>query len=395
MASLILKSGRDKSLLRHHPWVFSGAVARLEGDVQPGGTVDVVSAKGDWLARGAYSPHSQIVARVWTFDESEQIAAEFFHRRLQQAFEARRVFSEDASISAYRLVHGESDCLPGFIIDRYGAFLVCQFLTAGAEYWKYDIVRQLAELIPHFGIYERSDAEVRKKEGLDPSCGVLLGQAPPDAIEIQEGKLRFFVNIQHGHKTGFYLDQRNNRAELGRYAAGADVLNCFAYTGGFGIAAAKYGAQHVTHIEASSEALELARRNVELNTLENAKTEYVQDDVFKVLRRYRDARRVFDCIILDPPKFAESKSQLKGACRGYKDINLLAMKLLRPGGYVMTFSCSGLMTAELFQKIVADAALDARRHAQIVQRLSQASDHPVALHFPEGSYLKGLVCRVW
>jgi len=395
MASIILKPGRDKSLRRHHPWIFSGAVARLDGDAQPGETVDILTSKDEWLARGAYSPQSQIIVRVWSFEESEQITAEFFHRRVRRAMEGRSVLMNTPSMTAYRLVYAESDGLPGVIIDQYGTFLVCQFLTTGAEYWKQTIVEELAEFVPHTGLYERSDAAARKKEGLPASTGVLLGQKPPDEVEIQEGTLRFLVNIHQGHKTGFYLDQRDNRAHLAQYVSEAEVLNCFAYTGGFGVAAAKFGAQRVTHIEASGETLELARRNVELNASESTTTEFVRDDVFTVLRTYRDSRRSFECIILDPPKFAESKRQLQGACRGYKDINLLAMKLLRPGGYLVTFSCSGLMTSELFQKIVADAALDARRHAHIVQRLSQASDHPIALNFPEGHYLKGLVCQVW
>lgn len=392
MASIILKPGREKSILRRHPWIFSGAVKRTKGNPDVGETVDIFNAQGTWLASAAYSPHSQIVARVWSFERSETIDSGFFRNRLSRSIEARSAYASSAD-TAYRLVHGESDFLPGIIIDRYGDFLVCQFLTAGAERWKQSLVAELADLLPHAGIYERSDADARKKEGLSPSCGVLAGQAPPEELEIREGDVRFLVNIQQGHKSGFYLDQRENRACLRQYAKGAELLNCFAYSGGFGVYALKYGAKHVTNIESSADALELARRNFELNSLDLSHAEFCQDDVFKRLRAYRDAGRQFDVIILDPPKFAESKGQLKGACRGYKDINLLAFKLLRPRGTLLTFSCSGLMTMELFQKIVADAALDAGRDARIVQRLSQAADHPVALSVPEGYYLKGLVCQ--
>jgi 23S rRNA (cytosine1962-C5)-methyltransferase len=395
MAAVILKAGREKSLIRRHPWVFSGAIATVKGPVQSGETIDIMSSKGDLLARGAYSPHSQITVRIWSFDPHETISAEFFRARLRRALELRRLFEMAGQFTAYRLVNAESDNLPGVIVDRYGDFLVCQFLTTGAEYWKHDIVVQLAELVPHRGIYERSDVDVREKEGLSACTGILAGQVPPDRVAIQEGTLRFWVDIQHGHKTGFYLDQRDNRACLAEYSEGAEVLNCFAYTGGFGIYALKHKASRVIQVETSDRALELARNNVELNGLDMTKVEYIQDDVFQVLRRYRDSRRQFDLIILDPPKFVESRNQLKSASRGYKDINLLAMKLLRPGGILLTFSCSGLLTMELFQKIIADAALDAGRDAQIIRRLSQASDHPVALCFPEGSYLKGFVCKVW
>ncbi|PID58257.1 23S rRNA (cytosine(1962)-C(5))-methyltransferase RlmI [candidate division KSB3 bacterium] len=392
MASIILHTGREKSLQRRHPWIFSGAVKKLHGQARAGETVDVLSAQGGWLASAAYSPQSQILARVWSFNRDEQINETFFRARLSRSIQVRRQLTFNGS-TAYRLVHGESDFLPGLVVDRYGDFLVCQFLSSGMEYWKQTIVEQLADLWPHSGMYERSDSDVRKKEGLPVACGVLAGKASPELLEICEGELRFWVNIQQGHKTGFYLDQRENRACLKQYVGNADVLNCFAYTGGFGVYALKYGARHVTQVESSAEALALARRNVELNSLDVSKVEFCRDDVFKRLRHYRDVGRRFDVIILDPPKFAESKSRLNKASRGYKDINWLAFRLLRPGGLLFTFSCSGLMTADLFQKIVADAALDAGCDAQIVRRLSQAADHPVALSVPEGDYLKGLVCR--
>ena len=394
MAAMTLKAGREKSVLRRHPWIFSGAVANIKGNPEAGATIDIYSNQGAWLARAAYSPQSQIVGRIWTFEQTEEVSAAFFHARLKQALAARQRLAAQ-NVTAYRVVNAESDGLPGVIIDHYGDFFVCQFLTAGAEAWKAVIVAELAALAPHAGIYERSDADVREKEGLPLVSGVLSGETPPDVLEIQEGGVRFLVDIQRGQKTGFYLDQRDNRAFLAYFAPGAEVLNCFAYTGGFGVYALKHGAKKVTNIETSADALDLAKKNVLLNGMNPDLAESVQDDVFKALRVYRNAERQFDVVVLDPPKFAESKSQLERACRGYKDINWLAMRALRPGGVLVTFSCSGLMTLDLFQKIVADAALDAHRNAQMIHILTQAEDHPVALNFPEGTYLKGLVCRVW
>lgn len=392
--ALTLKPQREKSLLRRHPWVFSGAVAEVRGDPSPGATVDVVAADGSWLARAAYSPHSQIVARVWTFDAAEEIEAPFFRARLERAVALRQALGLIAPASAVRLVNAESDGLPGLVVDRYGDFLVCHFLSAGAEAWKRTIVDEMQALPPCAGVYERSDVEVREKEGLPRVTGVLAGEPPPERVLIEENGARFWIDLRHGHKTGFYLDQRDNRALLTRYAPGREVLNGFAYSGGFGVMALLGGAAHVTNVETSAAALELARLNVDVNGLDPARLTNTEGDVFAVLRQYRDARRQFDLIVLDPPKFAESRHQVERAARGYKDINLLAFKLLRPGGVLFTFSCSGAVEAALFQKIVADAALDAGREAHIVQRLTQAADHPVALNFPEGEYLKGLVCRV-
>ena len=395
MPAVILKSGREKSLQRRHPWVFSGAIASVDGDAGAGETVEVRAADGTPLALGAYSPHSQIAVRIWTFDPTEVVSPPFFRARLVRAFNSRHeVFSKHFVSNAYRLVNAESDGLPGLVVDRYGEYLVCQFLSVGAEYWRREIVTLLTDLLPYAGIYERSDVDVREKEGLPPATGVLAGSPLPDLVEIDEYGCRFAADVRGGHKTGFYLDQRDNRALIAEYAEGREVLNGFAYTGAFGVWALRGGAVKVTNVESSAAALELARRNVELNGLDASKVENEAGDVFHVLRQYRDARRQFDLIILDPPKFAESRSQIEKASRGYKDINLLAFKLLRPGGVLFTFSCSGLITPDLFQKIVAGAALDAGRDAQIIRRMTQAPDHPVALNFPEGEYLKGLVCRV-
>ena len=395
MATVILKPGREKSLLRKHPWVFSGAIASVSGKARSGETVEIKTRQGELLGHGAWSPESQIRVRMWSFEPREEIDTPFFRTRLGRAIDARKRLRLDEDTNAYRIVNAESDGLPGIVIDRYDEFIACQFLTAGAEYWKRDIVEQLAQLLPAKGIYERSDVDVRQKEGLQPVSGVLTGETPPDAIEIRENDCRFYVDIKHGHKTGFYLDQRENRAAIAEFAQDAEVLNCFSYTGGFGIYALKAGAKKVTNIDSSAALMELAQRNIELNQLDSKRTENITGDVFKILRQYRDENRQFDLIILDPPKFAESKDQLKRASRGYKDINLLAFKLLKPGGTLFTFSCSGLMEGNLFQKIVADAALDAGRDARMIRWLTQAADHPVALNFPEGSYLKGMICRAW
>ncbi len=309
--------------------------------------------------------------------------------KLQNAVSARRKINSNA----IRLVAAESDGLPGLIIDRYADWIVCQFLSAGSEHWKNTIAELLQEIFPGLSIYERSDVSVREKEGLPPRCGVLSGAEPPEHVEINENGMRLLVDIKGGHKTGYYLDQRDSRAAVRNWAEGRDVLNCFSYTGGFGVAALLGGAKHVLQMDSSEPALEIAKQNAALNGLDPSASEYLCGDVFKELRRFRDSRRDFDLIILDPPKFVESRSQLDKGARGYKDINLLAFKLLRPGGLLLTFSCSGLMEMPLFQKIVSDAALDAGRNGQILAVLNQSPDHPIALNFPEGAYLKGLLCR--
>ncbi len=394
MPTIALKPGKEKSLRRRHPWVFSGALAQNQSRLTPGETVDLVSSKGEFLARGAVSPSSQITVRVWSFAADEAIDADFFRDRLTRALVRRQSLPDSPATSALRLVNGESDGLPGLIIDRYGDFLVAQFLAAGTEFWKQVIVDELGRLAPCRGIYERSDASVRAKEGLAQQKGVLAGEEPPPLVEIEEDGLKFLVDVVNGHKTGFYLDQRENRRQLGRFSRGKEVLNCFAYSGGFGLHALAGGATHLTNLEISAPSLALLTKNLEHNGWAAAPVDNIQGDVFKVLRQFRESGRRFDLIVLDPPKFVESRGQLMRGARGYKDINRLAFELLRPGGELFTFSCSGLLEEGLFQKIVADAALDAGREAQIVRRLGQAMDHPVGLSFPEGSYLKGLICRV-
>jgi len=390
MPAIALKPGREKSLLRRHPWIFSGAIDRVDGDPQSGETVDVFSARGDFLARAAYSPHSQIRARVWTFAD-EPVNADFFRDRIQSAYVARRTLNAERSTDAYRLIYAESDGLPGLIVDRYADTLVMQCLTAGAERWRDTFTAILPKITSLQNIYERSDADVRELEGLPSRVGPLRG-TPPDRQTITEYVSRFIVDIAHGHKTGFYLDQRENRQRVRQLAEGREVLDCFCYTGGFTVNALAGGAKSALSVDTSAEALALARGNVALNDLPAEKVDFLEGDVFQVLRKFRDEGRTFDMIILDPPKFAPTAAQVKKAARGYKDINLLAFKLLRPGGLLITFSCSGGVDAALFQKIVASAALDAGAEAQIIDHLSQGSDHPVALTFPEGVYLKGLIC---
>ncbi|ARF49606.1 23S rRNA (cytosine(1962)-C(5))-methyltransferase RlmI [Pantoea stewartii] len=391
---LILGKGREKSLLRRHPWVFSGAVARLEGKAQQGETIDVCDSNGKWLARAAYSPQSQIRARVWSWQQDESIDIAFFVRRFQHALVWREWLAERDGLDSYRLIAGESDGLPGVTIDRFGRFLVLQLLSAGAEYQRPAIISALQQCFPDCAIYDRSDVAVRKKEGLELAQGTVTGEYPPALLTITEHDMKLLVDIQGGHKTGYYLDQRDSRYATRRYAKDARVLNCFSYTGGFAVSALIGGCQEVISVDTSQDALDVARQNVELNKLDLARAKFQRDDVFKLLRRYRDEGEKFDLIIMDPPKFVENKSQLMGACRGYKDINMLAIQLLNPGGILLTFSCSGLMATDLFQKIIADAALDAGRDVQFVEQFRQAADHPVIATYPEGLYLKGFACRV-
>lgn len=393
MALVTLKRGREKSLLRRHPWVFSGALEKVQGAPGPGETVDVLSHKGEFLCKAAFSPSSQIALRAWSFLAEEEVGPEFFLSRLKSAVGRRAPLLEPGD-GACRLVNAESDGLPGVIIDRYADILVCQFLSAGAELWRAEIVSGLQRLIPCTGIFERSDVDVRVKEGLQPRVGVLWGAPPPPTLPIREKDCRFLVDIEGGQKTGFYLDQRDNRVMAAKDAEACEVLNAFSYSGGFGIHALRAGAAKVTNIDSSQPALLLGDRNRDLNRIEETRVEDIEGDVFHVLREFRDRRRAFDLIILDPPKFVESHAQLNRGSRGYKDINLLAFKLLRPGGVLFTFSCSSLVSPALFQMIVAAAALDAGRNAQIFRVLTQAPDHPTALSFPEGFYLKGLACRV-
>jgi 23S rRNA (cytosine1962-C5)-methyltransferase len=400
-ATLILNAGKSGSVRRRHPWIFAGSVATLKGRARSGDTVIVEDEHGTAMGRAAWSPESKIRARMWTFDPNETIDHAFFKRRIAQAVARRLGWSalrgEQPEPGGERLIHGEADGLPGVIADRYGDMVVLQLTSAGADAWRDAIIAGLVQAVHCQRIYERSDSEVRKLEGLEPVTGWLAGKGleatPPASLpQIDEHSVRFGVDVVGGHKTGFYLDQRDNRLMLRALAQGRRVLNCFCYTGGFSLQALAGGAASVMSIDSSGPALEQAKTNLAMNPqLDASRAEWRDADVFQVLRDYHKAGEQFDLIVLDPPKFAPSAAHADQAARAYKDINLFGFKLLAPGGLMMTYSCSGGIGVELFQKIVASAAADAGRDARILRRLMASSDHPVGLAAPEGEYLKGLL----
>ncbi|MGV4687924.1 class I SAM-dependent rRNA methyltransferase [Burkholderia pseudomallei] len=424
MHTVTLKPSKDKSLLRRHPWVYANAIDRVDGKPAPGATVIVRAHDGRFLARAAYSPHSQIRLRVWSFDENEPIDHAFFKRRVQRALAHRRAMI--SGTDAVRLVFGEADGLPGLIVDYYVAArgaahtgdaaaraaeggaaapvapgdgegrgqFVCQFMAAGVEHWKGAIVAAIVAATGCPNVYERSDVSIREKEGLEQTTGVLAGDAPPDTLIANENGVLYHVDVRNGHKTGFYVDQRENRALVAQYARDRDVLNCFCYTGGFSLAALKGGAKRVVSIDSSGDALALAQRNVAANGFDAARAQWLDADAFKTLRRLVDEGERFDLIVLDPPKFAPTRDSVDRAARAYKDVNLSGLKLLRPGGLLFTYSCSGAIDMDLFQKIVAGAAADAKVDARILKRLGAGVDHPLLTAFPEGEYLKGLLLQI-
>jgi len=386
---VVLKAGREKSLLRRHPWVFSGAIEEVEGAPQAGDTVAIVSERDEFLAYGAYSPQSQIRARVWSFDRNATIDAVFFRDAIAAAIAYRNDIVR--GVNAIRLVHGESDGLPGLVVDRYADTAVMQCSSAGADRWR-DV---LADAVIEHGrcarVFERSDVEVRALEGLEARVGIVRGDAPPPSILIADGEARYLVDVRQGQKTGFFLDQRENRAQVRQAAHGRDVLDVFCYSGGFTLAALIGGARSVTALDSSSAALAQARENLRVSGLADRGVEWIEGDAFATLRRLHAQGRRFDLIVLDPPKFAPTEKHVARAARAYKDVNLWALRLLRPAGLLFTFSCSGGVDEALFQSIVAGAAVDASVACRIVSRLAAAADHPVALNFPEGAYLNGLM----
>ena len=391
-SKITLKLGREKSLQRRHPWVFSGAVERVAGSPDPGATVWVENADGHFLAWGAWSPSSQIRVRIWNWQENESIDDEFFRKRLSAALQFRQTVLPDSQSNARRLVHGEADGLPGLIVDQYGEVLVLQCLSVGTDQWRDTLVGLLNELTECTAIYERSDAEVRKLEGLEPRRGLLSGTLP-EPPQITEQGLTLEVDVEKGQKTGLYLDQRDNRERVRTLASGKRVLDAFCYTGGFTLAALQGGAESVTAIESSKPALALVEQHCRMNGFEDRDITLVEADVFEHLRRLRDAVATFDLIILDPPKFAPTAKHAEKASRAYKDINLWAFRLLAPGGLLLTCSCSAGVGPALFRKVIGSAALDAGVEGRVIEVLGPAPDHAGALHFPEGEYLTGLLVR--
>jgi 23S rRNA (cytosine1962-C5)-methyltransferase len=397
--AVVLKAGKEKSLRRRHPWVYATAISHVSGHPAGGATVAVRAADGTWLAWAAYSPESSIRARVWSFSEADRIDAAWMRDRVRAAVDARSALA--SSSSALRLVFGESDRLPGLIVDRYADQLVTQFQGAGVDAWRNELVEALVEATGCRNVFDRSDGATRAREGLPAISGVLTGADPPETIEVSEHGLRFLVDVRRGHKTGYYVDQRDNRQLVRRLAErfaaehgrGARGLNCFSYTGGFSVAMLAGGAASVHSVDSSADALRMAREHVRLNGLNEAATSWDGSDAFDALRALKSQGAQFDLIVLDPPKFASSHHHVDRAARAYKDINLNALKLLAPGGHLLTFSCSGAIDVDLFQKIVAGAVIDSGVDAWLVQRLSAGSDHPLMMTVPESEYLKGVWLR--
>lgn len=394
MKDIYLKPGRDKSALQRHPWIFSGAIGKATKDIEPGKIVKVLDNKGVFVAYGYYNARSQIRIRLLEWNEQKTIDDNWWQAHIKESIERRAKMASDNRNNAYRLVYGEADLLPGLIVDKYADFVVIQVLTAGIEKIKDIIITILNDTLSPRGIYERSDVETRSIEGLPETAGLLSGQPPPDLLEISENGLKYRVDIKSGQKTGFYLDQRDNRQAAAAFASGCEVLDCFSYTGGFAVNALAAGAKSVTMVDSSAQSLKLAEDNIQLNGFDLSNVELIGGDVFRVLRDFRTNGRKFDMVILDPPKFAPTKSDLKRALSGYKDINMLAMNLLRPNGILATFSCSGAVDPHTLQTVLFWAAGDASRPVQILKSLSQGLDHPRLVSFPESEYLKGFICRV-
>ncbi len=393
MATVRLKARREKSLVQRHPWVYSGAIDRIEGDPAAGDVVTVVDSRGAFLATGYYNAQSKICVRVLSRVEGDVIDDAWWRARIAGAIDARGSLAADDRTTAYRLVHAEADCLPGLIVDRYGDVVVVQLHTAGTDRVRPAIVAALREHLGDVTVYERSDAAARQREGLSSSTGLLAGELS-GAVDILENGYTFRVDVTGGQKTGYYLDQRDNRRIVAGYARGRNVLDAFCYTGAFAVYAGNAGAESVTLADSSASSLELAEANLTANGVGTDTTELLNGDVFEILRAYRDEGRRFGMVVLDPPRFASSRRQVEKALRAYKDANMLAMKLLEPGGILATFSCSAGVSTEAFTLAVSWAGIDAGRDVQIVRRLSQGPDHPILTSFPESEYLKGLVCRV-
>ena len=389
MLRIILKKGREVPVLRGHPWIFSGAIEEIDGNANAAGVADVFDWEKHWIARGLFSPKSQIRVRLLTW-QKEEIDGEFFFRRISRSLSIRESFLSRVT-NAYRIVNGEGDFLPGLIVDRYNEFLVCQFFTAGMDCFKPLIVESLSNLLSAKGIFEKSEGRVRDEEGIEPSVGVLAGEPPPELIAIEENGFKFVIDLRRGQKTGFFLDQRDSRAFLSTIATDRKILNCFSYSGAFSVYALGGGAKEVVSLDSSRPGLELAERNLALNGFEVGGSELLKGDAFTYLKECDTA---FDIIVLDPPSLARKRGDVDGATGGYKFLNLHALRHVKPGGFLLTFSCSQHLSIDLFQKVVFGAAVDAGRKVTVLKRLGHPIDHPVSLHHPEGEYLKGLVLRV-
>lgn len=394
MKTISLKHNRVKPVKLFHPWVFSGALDKIEPNISPGEIVLVVDNQKKFLSYAFYNPHSQISLRNLEWHENTEINDTWWFNKIKAAVERRKNLLQSQKTNAFRLIYSESDYLPGLIVDYYNNFLVIQILSAGMEKQKELIVKSLNELLKPVGIYERSDTGIRELDGLSKFKGNLSGTEPPNLIEIKENNLTFLIDIKRGQKTGFYLDQRDNRQIISQYTNGLNVLDCFSFSGGFAVYALKGQAKSVTRVDSSAPALLQGSENIKKNNFSLDQSPAVEDNIFLYLRKMRDAGKIFDMIILDPPKFAPTRKDVEKASRAYKDINVIALKLLPANGLLATFSCSSGITAEQFQQVIGWASVDAEKDVQIIHKLGQASDHPIRLSFPESEYLKGLLCRV-
>ena len=394
MIDVILNKGKEKAALQRHPWIFSGAINKVQGAPLNGEVVKVLAADKSFLAYGYYNSQSRVAVRLLEWEESNTIDTDWYRHKLRQSIAARAHVLKNDDTNTCRLVFSEADYLPGLIVDKYAGFLSLQILSAGIETVKEDIITILrAELNPA-GIFDKSDATARSHENLELSQGLLWGESPPEFIEVKENGVRYHINIADGQKSGFYCDQRDNREILAAYTQEKEVLDCFCYSGGFTLNSLKNGAKHVTSVDSSALAIETLKHNLGLNGFTEDQQTSIQSDVNKQLRAFKEDGKKFDVIILDPPKYAPSRSALDRAARAYKDLNRLGMLLLNPGGMMATYSCSGAVDLETFKQIIAWAALDAGKEVQIIRQFHQPEDHPVRISFPEGEYLKGLLIRV-
>ena len=394
MIDVILKKGKEKAALQRHPWIFSGAIDKVKGAPENGEIVKVFAADKSFLAYGYYNSQSRVAVRLLEWDEETTVDKNWYQQKLKNAIASRAHVLNNEDTNTCRLVFSEADYLPGLIVDKYADFLSLQILSAGIENVKADIIDILrAELNPS-GIFDKSDANARTHENLEVSQGLLWGETPPEFIEVKENGMRYHINIADGQKSGFYCDQRDNREILAAYTKDKEVLDCFCYSGGFTLNSLKHGAKHVTSVYSSALAIETLKHNLSLNGFTADQQTSIQSDVNKQLRAFKEEGRTFDVIILDPPKYAPSRSALDRAARAYKDLNRLGMLLLNPGGILATYSCSGAVDLETFKQITAWAALDAGKEVQVIKQFHQPEDHPVRISFPEGEYLKGLLVRV-